>query len=201
MDKDAVTIVRSAFSTQVFSPISRLCLIFYSSNFVRLNLTLSQTDNLGPAKKKKKVGTPRVVSGRRHPHASYAPAVSGVAKSRHLEKPKLWLKRIETAGQYATVHIAALLWLALRLKFESRSSLLGNTTENELLASGKFCLISDRPLSLSLSLHDQIRKKKSYPLNKTIRTSKRKFAIRSRSPWLTQLAVNAELSLRCWAAF
>ena len=32
----------------------------------------------GMLKKKKKVGTPRVVSGRRRPHASYAPDNSGL---------------------------------------------------------------------------------------------------------------------------
>ena len=58
MDNDAVTIVRSAFSTQAIRSAKSY---------------LPQTDNLGHAKKKKKVGTPRVVSGRRRPHASYAP--------------------------------------------------------------------------------------------------------------------------------
>ena len=40
---------------------------------------LSQTNNL--LKKKKMIGTPRVVSGRRRPHASYAPEPSDLRTS------------------------------------------------------------------------------------------------------------------------
>ena len=109
--------------------------------------------------------------------------LSGLAKNRHVGKPKLRLKRIETAGRYATVRFVTLLSLALQLSFESRLSLLcmhivGHATESEVHASGKFCSISDPPppLSLSLSPCDQIREKESLPLNTTIRACKRKFA-------------------------
>ena len=98
------------------------------------------------------------------------------------------VKLIATACRYATVRFVTFLWLALRLAFKSRLSLLclhivGNATENEVHASGKFCSISDTlshslslSLSLSLSPRAQIREKESLPLNMTIRTSKRKFA-------------------------
>ena len=109
--------------------------------------------------------------------------LSGLAKNRHVGKPKLRLKRIETAGRYATVRFVTLLWLALQLTFESLLSLpcmhiVGHVTESEVHASGKFCSISDPspPPSFSLSPCDQIREKESLPLNSTIRTSKRKFA-------------------------
>ena len=85
--------------------------------------------------------------------------LSGLAKNKHVGKPKLRLKRIETAGRYATVRFVTLLWLALQLTFESRLSLLcmhivGHVAEREVHASGKFCsIISDPPPpSLSLSL-------------------------------------------------
>ena len=85
--------------------------------------------------------------------------LSGLAKNRHVGKPKLQLKRIETAGRYATVRFVTLLSLALLLTFESRLPLLcmhivRHATESEVHASGKFCSISDPPpppLSLSLS--------------------------------------------------
>ena len=88
--------------------------------------------------------------------------LSELSKNRHVGKPKLRLKRIETVGRYATVRFVTLLWLALRLTFESRLSLpcmhiVGHATESKVHASGKFCLISDplrtpppQPLSLSL---------------------------------------------------
>ena len=50
--------------------------------------------------------------------------LSGLAKNRHVGKPKLRLKRIETAGRYATVRFVTLLSLALLLTFESRLPLL-----------------------------------------------------------------------------
>ena len=80
--------------------------------------------------------------------------LSRVAKNTHVGKPKLRLKRSETAGGYATVRFVTLLSLALQLTFESRSSLLcmhvvGHASESEVHASGKFCSISDPP-SLSL---------------------------------------------------
>ena len=94
--------------------------------------------------------------------------LSGLAKNKHLGKPKLRLKRIETAGQHATVRFVTLLWLpepdlhALQLTFESRllslpcMHIVGHATESEVHASGKFCSISDPlpppPPSLSLSL-------------------------------------------------
>ena len=114
--------------------------------------------------------------------------LSGLAKNRHVGKPKLRVKRIETAGRYATVRFAVLsshLHFNSR-SFESRLSLLcmhivGHSTESEVHASGKFCSISDPPppLSLFLSLSpacDQVREKESLPLNTTISASKRKFA-------------------------
>ena len=90
-------------------------------------------------------------------HCSCGP-LSGLAKYRQVGKPKLRLKRIETAGRYATVRFVTLLWLALQLTFESRLFLLcmhivGHATESEVHASGKFCSISEPlPSSLSLSL-------------------------------------------------
>ena len=90
--------------------------------------------------------------------------LSGLVKNRHVGKPKLWLKRIETAGWYATVRFVILLWLALQLTFEFRLFLpcmhivgQAHATESEVHASGKFCSISDpwpppRLLSLSLFL-------------------------------------------------
>ena len=90
--------------------------------------------------------------------------LSALAKNRHVEKPKLRLKRIETAGRYATVRFITLLWLAIQPAFESRWSLLcihivGHATESEVHASGKFCSISDPPPPLSLSPCDHIREK------------------------------------------
>ena len=112
--------------------------------------------------------------------------LSGLAKNRHVGKPKLRVKRIETAGRYATVRFAVLSsHLHFNsLSFESRLSLLcihivGHATESEVHASGKFCSISDPPPPHSLSLSpacDQIREKESLLLNTTIRASKRKFA-------------------------
>ena len=111
--------------------------------------------------------------------------LSGLGKNRHVGKPNLRLKRIETAGWYATVRFVTLLWPALQLTFESRLSLpcmhiVGHASESEVHASGKFCSISDPcpppPLSLSLSPCDHIRVKESLPLNSTIRTSKWKSA-------------------------
>ena len=49
--------------------------VFYPSNFVLLNLTFPKHITWGMLKKKGG-GTPRVVSGRRRPHASYAPVQS-----------------------------------------------------------------------------------------------------------------------------
>ena len=111
--------------------------------------------------------------------------LSGLAKNRHVGKPKLRLMRIDTAGRYATVRFVTLLSLALQLTFGSRLSLLcmhivrpWYATESEVHANGKFSSMSDPPPppSLSLSLYDQIREKESLPLNTTIRSTKRKFA-------------------------
>ena len=49
-------------------------------------------------------------------------SLSGLAKNRHVGIPKLRLKRIETAGRYATVRFVTLLSLAHQLT-RSRSSL------------------------------------------------------------------------------
>ena len=53
--------------------------VFYPSNFVPLNLTFPKQITWGMLKKKN-VGTPRVVSGRRRPHASYAPGAQFLQK-------------------------------------------------------------------------------------------------------------------------
>ena len=71
--------------------------------------------------------------------------LSGLAKNRHVGKPKLRLKRIETAGRDATVRFVTLLSLALQLTFKSSLSLLcmhivGHATDSEVHASGKFNL-------------------------------------------------------------
>ena len=90
--------------------------------------------------------------------------LSGLAKNRHVGKPKLWLKWIETAGRYATVRFVTLLSLAFQLTFESRLSLLcmhivGHATESEVHASGKFCSISDPPPPPSLPVWPDSRKR------------------------------------------
>ena len=112
--------------------------------------------------------------------------LSGLAKNRHVGKPKLRLKRIETAGRYATVSFVTLP-ISSDLHFNSPSSLAcfssACTSLGMLLWKRssrqpyKFCSISDppSPFSLSFSACDQIWEKESLPLNTTIRTSKRKF--------------------------
>ena len=89
--------------------------------------------------------------------------LSGLGK--HVGKPKLRLKRIETAGRYT---LRCALSLSSDLHFNSRSNLC------------KFCSISDAlapPPPLSLSPCGKTRKKNHFRrINSTISTSKRKFA-------------------------
>ena len=113
--------------------------------------------------------------------------LSGLAKNRHVGKSKLRLKRIETAGRYATVrfvfffpkgstvfgalcHSPDLLWLALQLTFESCLFLLcmhivGHATESEVHASHISSVQSLTPppplplLSLSLCVWPDLRKR------------------------------------------
>ena len=119
--------------------------------------------------------------------------LGGLANNRHVGKPNLRLKRIETAGRYATVRFVTLLWLALQLMCESHLSLLfmhivGHATESEVHASGKFCSISDPPPP-SLSPCDQIREKESQPLTRqSEHPSESSLNVVTRSPGLPQLA-------------
>ena len=111
--------------------------------------------------------------------------LSGLAKSRHVGKPKLRLKRIETAGRYATVRFVT----SSDLHFNSRSSLACLSPaciSLGMLLKAKFTPAVNSvqsltpppppPPSLSLSPCDQIREKESLRLNSLIRTSKRNFA-------------------------
>ena len=71
--------------------------------------------------------------------------LSGLARNRHVGKPKLRIKRIETAGRYATVRFVTLP-ISSDLHFNSPSSLacfssactsFGHATESEVHASHK----------------------------------------------------------------
>ena len=109
--------------------------------------------------------------------------LSRLTKNRQVGKPKLRLNRIETAGRYATVRFDTL--LSRDMHFNSRSNLacLSSACMSlGMLLKAKFTpavssvqSLTLPPLSLSVSLCDQIREKESLPLNTTFRTSKRKF--------------------------
>ena len=90
--------------------------------------------------------------------------LSGLAKNRHVGKPKLRLKRIETAGRYAPVSFVTLLTCTsthVRVSLVSPlHAYLGHATESEVHASGKFCSISDPgPPPPSLSVWPDSRKR------------------------------------------
>ena len=96
--------------------------------------------------------------------------LSRLAKNGHVGKPKLRLKRIETAGRYATVRFVTLLSLALQLTFESRLSLLCmHIVTVGMLLKAKFTpavssvqSLTPPPLSLSLSLRATRFEKKNH---------------------------------------
>ena len=124
--------------------------------------------------------------------------LSRLTKNREVGKSKLRLKRIETAGRYATVRFDTLLWRDMHFNSRSSLSCLSSACMSlGMLLKAKFTPAVSSvqvqvmtlpppppPPSLSLSLSvsvspcDQIREKESLPLNTTIRTSKRKFAKR-----------------------
>ena len=124
-------------------------------------------------------------------HRSCGP-LSRLTKNRQVGKPKLRLKRIETAGRYATVRFDTLLWRDMHFNSRSSLSCLSSACMSlGMLLKAKFTpAVSSvqsltlpppppppsRSLSLCVSPCDQIREKESLPLNTTIRTSKRKFA-------------------------
>ena len=125
--------------------------------------------------------------------------LSGLAKIRHHGKPKLRLKRIETAGRYARLRFVTVRASDLHFTFEPRLLSSACISLGMLLktvhASGKFCSISSPPppprLSLSLSPRDQIRENNhSRSTRKLEHPSKSSLnvATRSRSPGLPQLA-------------
>ena len=102
--------------------------------------------------------------------------LSGLAKNRQVGKPKLRLKRIETAGRYATVRFA----LSSDLHFNSRSSLACLSSaciSLGMLLKAKFTpavssIQSLTPPSLSLSLSLSLYLSHSLSLSLSLRVTR-----------------------------
>ena len=127
------------FKARGWWPRSRSCtkIIFWRFVFLCVNLAL-----LNPIKSFSWRGCVVQATKNEEESCSFLDAIgrrscgplSGLAKNRHVGKPKLHacdrLKRIETAGRYATVRFATLLWLALQLTVDSTIKALLQQTTN-----------------------------------------------------------------------